>query len=68
MKSLLYDKSVNPISQEASPMNQLNKDLMTALVQKQNLNGIFRQYLELAINDLSQHKLEAFLGYEPYLC
>ena len=64
-KPLPYDKSVNPISLEASPMNQFNKDLMAALAQKQDLNETFHQYLEQAINELLQHELAVFLGYEP---
>lgn len=59
-------KVFNPISQEASPMNQFNKDLIAALVQKQDLSEVFRHYLEQAVNDLLQHELAAFLGYEPY--
>lgn len=47
-------------------MNQFNKDLMASLVQKQDLNEIFSQYLEQVINDLLQHELAAFLDYEPY--
>ena len=47
-------------------MDQFNKNLMAALVQKQDLNETFHQYLEQAINDLLQHELAAFLGYEPY--
>lgn len=65
-KALFYDKSVNPISLEASPMNQFNKDLMAALAQKQDLNETFHQYLEQAINELLLHELATFLGYEPY--
>lgn len=40
---------------------------MAGLVQKQDLNEIFRQYLEQAINDLLQHELAAFLDYDPYI-
>lgn len=65
-KALFYDKSVNPISLEAFPMNQFNKDLMAALAQKQDLNETFHQYLEQAINELLQHELATFLVYEPY--
>ena len=39
---------------------------MAVLVQKQDLNEIFCQHLEQAINDLLQHELVTFLGYEPY--
>ena len=39
---------------------------MAVLVQKQDLNEIFCQHLEQAINDLLQHELATFLGYEPY--
>jgi len=41
-------------------MDQFNKDLMVALVQKQDLSKIFRQHLEQAINDLLQHELVSF--------
>lgn len=47
-------------------MDQFNKDLMAALVQKQDLNEIFSQYLEQVINALLQHELAASLDYEPY--
>ena len=39
---------------------------MAVLVQKQDLNEIFCQHLEQAINDLLQHELVTFIGYETY--
>jgi len=39
---------------------------MVALAQKQDLDEVFRQHLEMAINDLMHEKLSSFLSYEPY--
>lgn len=47
-------------------MDQFNKVIMVALVQKQDLSEVFRQHLQQAVNDSLQHELAAFLGYEPY--
>lgn len=47
-------------------MTQFNKEIMAALAQKQDLDEVFRQHLETAINDLMHEELSSFLGYEPY--
>ncbi len=48
-------------------MTQFNKEIMAALAQKQDLDEVFRQYLETAINDLMHEELTSFLGYEPMI-
>lgn len=47
-------------------MSQFNKEILSALVQHQDLDEIFRHYLEIAMNQLLQNELAAFLGYEAY--
>lgn len=47
-------------------MDQFNKVIMVALVQKQDLSEVFRQHLQQAVNDSLQYELAAFLGYESY--
>ncbi|MGL9870223.1 transposase [Enterococcus sp. DIV0691] len=41
---------------------------MEILINKGNLDDLFRHYLELAINTLLQAELTAFLDYEKYDC
>ena len=47
-------------------MNELTTEIIATLVQKQDLDEVFRHHLEIAINPLLQTKLAAFLGYERY--
>lgn len=47
-------------------MNQFTKEIVTALAQRQDLDIIFKDQLETAVNELLQNELSAFLGYEPY--
>jgi len=47
-------------------MINFTTDLMTALVQRQDLNAFFREQLETAMNQLLQAELSSVLGYEPY--
>lgn len=47
-------------------MNQFTKEIVTALAQNQDLDLIFKDHLEIAVNELLQNELSAFLGYERY--
>ena len=47
-------------------MTQFTTDLLNFLAQNQNIDESFRTSLEIAMNDLLQAELSAFLGYEPY--
>ncbi len=47
-------------------MNQFTKDIVAALANKQDLDTIFRNHLQSAINELLQGELSAYLGYERY--
>ncbi|SER20245.1 transposase, partial [Piscibacillus halophilus] len=47
-------------------MNHVTTDLIEALVQKQDIQEVFRQHLESAVNQLLKNELTAFLDYEPY--
>lgn len=47
-------------------MNQFTKEIVTALAQNQDLDLIFKDHLELAVNELLQNELSVFLGYERY--
>lgn len=47
-------------------MNELTTEIIATLVQKQDLDEFFRHHLEIAINQLLQTELAAFLGYERY--
>lgn len=47
-------------------MNELTTEIIATLVQKQDLDEVFRHHLEIAINQLLQTELAAFLGYERY--
>ncbi|MCE2309272.1 transposase, partial [Streptococcus thermophilus] len=47
-------------------MTQFTKELLNFLAQKQDSDEFFRTSLEIAMNDLLQAELSAFLGYEPY--
>ena len=47
-------------------MNQFTTDLVKALVNKENINEVFRFYLEQAVNKLLETELTAFLDYEKY--
>ncbi|MFT8872852.1 MAG: IS256 family transposase [Sporolactobacillus sp.] len=47
-------------------MNQFTTKIMSALAQQQDLDEIFRQHLEEAVNELLKLELSSFLGYEPY--
>lgn len=46
--------------------NELTTEIIATLVQKQDLAEVFRHHLEIAINQLLQTELAAFLGYERY--
>lgn len=41
-------------------------EIMETLINKGNLDDLFRRHLELAINTLLQEKLTDFLDYEKY--
>lgn len=47
-------------------MNHLTTDLIEALAQKQDIEEVFRNHLETAVNQLLKHELTVFLDYEPY--
>lgn len=47
-------------------MDKFTKDLAQTLLTNGNIKEIFRQRLELAINQLLQAELTAMLGYDPY--
>lgn len=47
-------------------MSNLNTELMTTLLKNESIDEFFRSHLEEAINELLQHELSAFLGYEKY--
>lgn len=47
-------------------MTDFTTDLAQALVQKENLNEVFRIHLEQAVNTLLANELSAFLDYEKY--
>ena len=47
-------------------MNELTTEIIAALAQKQDLDEVFRRHLEIAVNQLLQTELAAFLGYERY--
>lgn len=43
-------------------MNQFTTEIMYVLARKEDLTEIFRQHLEIAINELLQTELTEFLG------
>lgn len=47
-------------------MTQFTTDLLNFLAQNQDIDESFHTSLEIAMNDLLQAELSAFLGYEPY--
>lgn len=47
-------------------MNHITTDLVQALVSKQDVTEVFRSHLELAMNQLLETELTAFLNYEKY--
>jgi Transposase, Mutator family. len=47
-------------------MNQFTTETMYALARKEDLPEVFRQHLEMAINELLQAELTEFLGYSRY--
>lgn len=47
-------------------MNNVTTELIEALAQKQDIQEVFRQHLEKAVNQLLHHELSVFLDYEPY--
>ncbi|VGV88215.1 transposase, Mutator family protein [Streptococcus pyogenes] len=47
-------------------MTQFTTELLNFLAQKQDIDEFFRSSLEIAMNDLLQVELSAFLGYESY--
>jgi len=47
-------------------MSNLNTELMTALLNNESVEEVFRSHLEEAVNDLLQAELTGFLGYEKY--
>ncbi len=47
-------------------MNQFTTELLNFLAQKQDIDEFCRTSLEIAMNDLLQAELSAFLGSEPY--
>ncbi|SFH52787.1 Transposase, Mutator family [Priestia megaterium] len=49
-------------------MNQFIRDLVQALVQKEDVTEIFRSHLDRVVNTLLTSELIAFLDYENYDC
>ena len=47
-------------------MTQFTADIMQALVKKEDLNEVFRNYLVIAVNTLYLNELIAFLDYENH--
>ncbi|PEB54350.1 IS256 family transposase [Bacillus pseudomycoides] len=47
-------------------MNQFTSKIIEALVQKQDITEVFREYLEKAVNTLLATELTVFLDYEKY--
>lgn len=47
-------------------MNELNTELMTALLKNESLDDVFRSHLENAVNDLLKIELTEFLGYDKH--
>lgn len=47
-------------------MNQFTSKIIEALVQKQDITEVFREYLEKAVNTLLATELTTFLDYEKY--
>jgi len=47
-------------------MNELNTELMTALLKNESLDDVFRSHLETAVNDLLKIELTEFLGYDKH--
>lgn len=47
-------------------MNSFTTEIMEILINKGDLDNLFRRHLELAINSLLQAELAAFLDYEKY--
>ena len=49
-------------------MTNFTTEIMETLINKGDLDDLFRRHLELAINTLLQAELTAFLDYEKYDC
>ena len=47
-------------------MKQFTKDLINTLLSNGDVNELFRQQLEKAINQILQAELTSLLGYDPY--
>ena len=47
-------------------MNELNTELMTALLKNESLDDVFRSHLETAVNELLKIELTEFLGYDKH--
>ncbi len=47
-------------------MNNFTTEIMETLINKGDLDDLFRHHLELAINSLLKAELTAFLDYEKY--
>lgn len=47
-------------------MNELNTELMTALLKNESLDDVFRSHLENAVNALLKIELTEFLGYDKH--
>lgn len=47
-------------------MTNFTTEIMETLINKGDLDDLFRRHLELAINTLLQAELTAFLDYEKY--
>lgn len=47
-------------------MSNFNKDLISALLNQENVTNEFQKGLEDIINDLLEAEITAFLGYDPY--
>lgn len=49
-------------------MNNFTTEIMNKLINKEDLDDLFRGHLELAVHSLLQAELTAFLDYEKYDC
>src|SRR5262245_44692529 len=47
-------------------MNNFTTELTQALVSKRDINDLFREHLEIAVNQLLQAELSAFLQYDKH--
>ena len=56
----------NLFTERGLPMNDFTKELTKTLMEKGDVNELFRHHLEKAINTLLKTELSAFLDYEKY--